>query len=218
MGVRGSLTVLAVCAALAACATDAQKQAETMQSGLEAARQGESACLAQLRGTPAVARVLTVLALDEDDPAKLHKLSDPRTADDDLRRDLVEAHQAVLPCRSTLKNGLAAVHPSYVEVASATFAAQDRVLLGLLNGQLTIGAANEGFLEINRLSRAAWLQTSGALDQQLADAHAAEMQQRAAVAMALQQWSVQQQMVESMNRPTTTNCTAIGNMLNCQPF
>jgi hypothetical protein len=46
------------------------------------------------------------------------------------------------------------------------------------------------------------------------------VQRRAAVGEALQQWSMQQQILRTMNRSTTTttNCTAFGNTLSCRSF
>jgi hypothetical protein len=47
-------------------------------------------------------------------------------------------------------------------------------------------------------------------------AQQAELQRRAAAASALQQWSYQQQVLNSLNRPTTTNCSVTGGFINCQ--
>ena len=56
-----------------------------------------------------------------------------------------------------------------------------------------MGAANQRHLEIDWLSDDAWASASGAMGQQLASKHAAELERRTAMAGARQQWSSQQQ-------------------------
>jgi hypothetical protein len=54
------------------------------------------------------------------------------------------------------------------------------------------------------------------MNRDLLAAQQAELQQRAAAAMALQQWSYQQQVLNSLNRPTSTNCSVTSGYINCQ--
>ena len=210
--------LLAGCIGVAGCATQAERQAESMDTILQNAQQAEQSCLAEVKTDPVVNNVLTYLVIDEDDPNKLVKLSDNRYVDTNISDSLIYAQQRVGPCRSLAKSAYGEAHPALAEVASATFAAQDRILLALINGQATFGEANQALLEVDRLSHQAWNETTGMIQQQLASAHAQEMQQRQAAALALQQYSLQQQLINNMNRPTTTHCNAFGNTLNCNTF
>ncbi len=56
------------------------------------------------------------------------------------------------------------------------------------------------------------------MGQRLAGAHAAELERRQAGALALQQWSAQQQQRGAPSRPTTTTCRDVAGTLTCDTF
>lgn len=217
--------LLAATLATGACSTAAQRQAATMDNGLVAARQQRDACYSQAMGDPIVGRVLNYIVTGSDDPQKLVKMSDQRFTDDHARQDLIEAHKRVLPCRNIEKAQFGAVDPAYGQVLALTHDAQDSVLLALLNNQINVGQANQRLLEIDRASDGAWEEASASITQRLGNAHTAEMQQRQSAALAMQQFSYQQQqlanqqrLLNGLNRPTTTRCQAYGNTINCNSF
>jgi hypothetical protein len=200
------LGALIACAILGACTTQAQQQ----QAALEAV----NACYEQAWSTPAGMRAESYIVMGEDDPVKLQKLGDQRFVDEAMRNDLIEVDQARLACRKMERDRSAALHPALGQVTASTFAAHDSVLLALINGQVSVGKANEAYLEVGRLYEKAWVETGMAVDQQRAAAYAAQEQQRQAGLNMLQQWALQQQ----PRRSTTTNCTTFGDTLNCRSF
>lgn len=118
-------------------------------------------------------------------------------------------------CRRLTLEGLASIHPALVTWQSGCYARSDAALVRLVRQEVTYGDHNAAALDRFQRCRSELFETAQAIDAQTANAHAYEMQQRQNAARALQQWSYQQSIVQSLNRPRMTNCTYNGPFLNC---
>lgn len=103
----------------------------------------------------------------------------------------------------------------------------DEIYLKLLKGEITIGEANEAKLKALSQHRIDWTNASNELQANLRTMHDSEMAGKRQAAATLQQQQFQRQMMYQQqmqnvfnNRPpvtptVTTNCTTLGNQINC---
>jgi hypothetical protein len=151
-------------------------------------------------------------------PVSLAHLADTTIPSEQDRQDVIAYHAATLPCRTQMLDGYRQVAPALATITREYFDILDVIYLRLAEGGTSYGEANRAKTELDSLYERAWQETIAAIDRDLALAQQAELQQRAATAMALQQWSYQQQVLNSLNRPTTTNCSMAGGLINCQSY
>ena len=196
--------VFIILVGLVGCATNTEQQAVRMSKGINAALYAENSCLQRTLSKPAVARSFTFLVSGNDDPDKLQKQNDPQYIDDILYADLVRAHQLRQPCRAAFESQLGSIHSSYAQAVEAAFAANEQVLLELLNRRITIGQANQKFVQIDLLYDQAWHEAGKEVDRQLAARHQVEMQQQQSVTAAMQNFYVQQQALRKFGKISTS--------------
>jgi hypothetical protein len=103
----------------------------------------------------------------------------------------------------------------------------DEIYLKLLKGEITIGEANEAKLKALSQHKIDWTNVSNELQASLRTRHDSEMAEKRQAAATLQQQQFQRQMMYQQqmqnvfnNRPpitptVTTNCTTLGNQINC---
>jgi hypothetical protein len=207
------------------CATQAQIQLQQMQQQTDEVDIRANACFQQARASDVGQRLLQILVGDESDTPALQKALINRVASEREKNDLIDFRTMQQPCRTQIIEGFSKVHPLLVNVWAKIFAENDEMVLKILKGEITIGDANAWSLKMSPLRLQAFTEVSMQINQELRNAHAFELQQRAAAALSLQQWAYQeqllqqhQQVINSLNRPTYTNCRFIGNNVNCTSY
>ena len=123
----------------------------------------------------------------------------------------------------------------YLSVTLKTYNAFDAMYLRLLKGEITIGEANERRADAIMQAQADWEKATGDVSARLNQMHNNEvndrnqraaamlpylMQQQQNQQMQQQLWYQQQMQAITNNRPvlvapTTTNCTRLGDQVNC---
>ena len=90
---------------------------------------------------------------------------------------------------------------------------------------MTIGEYNTAKRARNMEEASDYRRVENQINKRLDQSHEAEMANRRAAAQSLQQWSYQQQllhqnqqMINSINRRTYTNCNYYGNTIRCTSF
>jgi hypothetical protein len=193
--------VLAAGLAVAGCARiagqlDAQESAKNFKS-----------CMQEIRATPEGQLVSARLwRFDETDTAS--KLSDPNPFSKSERDALVTTHNLLQRCRQiilTHDNRYAAWETPYWQ---EFFQRSDEIFYKLASGEISVGLANKLAIESNGK-----FQTDVARGH--ANAVAVEEVQRQQAAQAMMQAGAQILASQSQNRVTTTNCSWMGNTLNC---
>jgi hypothetical protein len=210
-----------------ACSTAAEKQINAIVNQIALAQQATSACYAGISNDPVMIRVGEYMLSRNDDPRKMEKLSDQRALPPEVHQDILGSYRLIANCEKVELDALGRAHPAYRDLLTARNDAKEMVIVGLLNGVISIGQANQDLIYIDDLAMRAWTETNRAIGQQLAQADAQERQRWAATAMALQQYSYQQQqlqlqrqqqMNDALNRQLNTNCQIYGNQINCYSF
>jgi hypothetical protein len=197
-GIVSAATVAALAAlALAGCA----------QMAAQRAAGKATECLQVLRTTEE-AKILRARIWQNDGTDTSDKLSDPKPLTKAERDALVRQHAQVLPCRQIIidhDNQFAAWETPYWQ---AFFERSDAIYLRLASGEMAVGAANR--LSIESLGR---FQTE--VSRGHAEAVQIEEMRRQRAAEAMLQASALILASQPRTTTTTTNCTWMGNNLNC---
>jgi hypothetical protein len=161
-------------------------------------------CVKTARGTPEGQIVFARLWVG-DGSDNADKLVDPKPLTKDERNALLQYHNQVQACRQIViahDNRYAAWETPYWQ---ELFQRSDAITFKLASGEIPVGVANRLGIESKvDVSRAH------------ADAVRVEEAQRQRAAEAMLQASTQ--LVASQPKMTTTNCTWLGNSLNCTSF
>ena len=216
------LYVAAFTLLVAACATQAQKQAQIITSQLNYTNAEAEKCIAQIKKEDVYLRVNQFAILDLNDPDAVIKMTIDRFATESEKNDLLQLHSLITGCRKQILENLAKVHPDFTALMAKKFAEADENLVYIMKNDMTLGEANE--VTNKRLSdlQSEWNSVAKNIAQQLESANQSELLNRQRAAAAMQQWSYQQQLllqnqqlINSVNRPIMTNCNYIGNSINC---
>jgi hypothetical protein len=165
------------------------------------------ACAAEVKATPEARLVFTRLwAFDDTDTSS--KLSDKAPLTKEQRDALVVCHNRNEKCRQIIVNHdvrFAAWELPYWE---RLFQRGDAIVTKLAAGEIPVGVANQLLIQVNDEFKVAVSQGNAQ-----AAAIAAERQQRASEAMM--QAGSQMIAASQQHSMTTTNCSWLGNTLNC---
>ena len=201
--------------AMSSCATQAQRQAETISTGIQQSYEVAKGCFEGANSSFAHTNLYKSFPPP---PVSLAHLADTTLPSEQDRQDLIAYHAATLPCRTQMLDDYKRFAPSLATVQREYFDILDVIYLRLAEGSISYGEANRAKVELDGIYERAWQEAITTINRDLMAAQHAELQQRAAAAMALQQWSYQQQVLNSLNRPTTTNCALTGGFINCQNY
>jgi hypothetical protein len=170
-----------------------------------AARDNFKKCVTEYKATPE-AQMLAPRIWQGDGTDNAEKLSDPKPLTPVERDALVKGHNKMLQCRRIIvshDNVFAAWELPHWQ---ALFARDDQIFTKLASGELPVGVANK--LIIESIDQFQVEQSRGQAEetrfQQVQGERRAEAAMQASATMAA-----------SQPRMTTTNCTWIGNSINC---
>lgn len=157
--------------------------------------------------------------------ASLDRGDTRQLATPDERRQVVDYHRALGPCRQITLHYLGQVNGLSVTAMNDTYRMQDEALLMLVRGEANWDAASRMIRSAEQAFAVRQTQIEQGINAQLNQQHMAEVAQRQAVSGALmatgyamQQNAMQQQMMDAANRPLTTNCTRMGHFVNCRTY
>jgi hypothetical protein len=211
--------LLGLALALSACSaarTTQERPAVSLAKGLRAAGEAQGACYAGLRADPATARVVAYTVVGPGDSALARKTRDRRKVSDEMLHDLVQVRRATEACRALARERFGAIDPAYVEVLTTTQEAEDSILLGMLNRRIRVGEANRRFLELDKLSDAAFEATTASLTPRPDDTPAAVALRRDVAAAAVRRLAEERQALERLRETRTAgSCKASGPGVDC---
>lgn len=214
---------MTIAAALGACQTDAQREAQQINDKVAAARAIYEPCFAKVEATPQFQGILAKMpARGTTEQPPLEVLANQDQVTPQEVTDLYAMHQARQPCRRIALESIGQIHPALVSIFAEANAAQDQDYVRLVTGEISWGDYAQSFVNRRNQLAGRLQQTASEIDRQLANAHAYELEQRQRASQALTQWSAQQQLLyqqqQMMGRPMLTNCRYAGTFLNCTTF
>jgi hypothetical protein len=213
---------LVAAALLVACATRAERTASNIRAVAEVSNAETRACVANA----AVGHddLAVHMPLDGTGATLLQQADESLITPGDAR-SLGVWHAALQKCREARLRAITPVAANVADANAAGFLKADQVYLALLQRKLTWGAANRELAAVRAEAQHNILAATSRLNAELQQADAAEREQRAAAVAAIgqavaaaSQAAQQQQLINSLNRPVTTNCNRLGSTVNCVSY
>jgi hypothetical protein len=170
-----------------------------------AARDNFKKCVAEYRATPE-AQILAIRIWQGDGTDNAERLSDPNRLTPVERDALVKGHSKLLQCRQIiLSHGKAFAAREFAHW-QALFARDDQIYTKLASGELPVGVANKLIIE-----------STGQFQVEQSRGQADETRFRQVQGERRAEAVIQANAVMAVNQPrmTTTNCTWVGNSINC---
>src|SRR5208282_3187602 len=128
-------------------------------------------------------------------------------------------------CRTQVIEDVVKFLPGVIPMLTQLYHGSDLVMVDLIQRKVTWGEFNKRRMALIDDYTAKVQAFSDQLDRDLLASHRAELAQRQAAFNALSQWSYQQQtlwqnqqLINTLSRPTFTHCTTTGNTVNCSSY
>jgi len=234
------LAALALFFALVGCETNrpiptqAQAENDRLSRQVASAREAEKLCVDEMEKEPDYKRTYDeIIYKRNDSPNKFDLMTNKNRLNEEQVEVLKRFVRISVKCREVSIAALSGT--PYAAVQTKIFSAFDAMYLKLMKGEITIGEANERRAEAIMQAQAEWERASGDLGARLNQMHNNEvndrnqratamlpyiMQQQQNQQMQQQLWYQQQMQAITNNRPvlvapTTTNCTRLGDQVNC---
>ena len=200
---------------LAGCQTTAQKQMAHLRETQNLMAQNAQWCIQHIEANPTYQSLAVHISLNGNRPPSLQQLADNNYPDESEVKLLFSFHNDLIKCREQAIQALNASMPGAVPTLVAGYHAADLVTADLIQRKITYGESNKRIMAL-RDEYLVKLQTIGnQVDRELEQAHLQEIErQRQAMQSALMQW----QYLNSINRPTTTNCITSNIGVNCTSY
>jgi len=145
----------------------------------------------------------------------MRQLTDETLPTMEEARLLAERHDQIVPCRKRAYEQMMVVAPGIANALLNGWTEWDANLAQLVERKITWAQATRRSQDIGAQTRAEARAADQQITGELRAEHEAELDRRQQAAEALMQWSAQQQMINSLNRPTFTTCNAMGTFVNC---
>lgn len=232
-------TLLCACETMKPQQSEAQFEQSRISQQVKSTFENAKPCIDGIRADPKIQRVWTELLYESEDAANKYALMTNKEKPTEEQIEYLKQSVPILTkCRQIIVNGLGGT--PYLAVILKYNNTIDSIYLRLMRGEVTIGGANEEKSNAVAQQRSDWAKSATELDTRLRAMHNEEMQGRRQAAAAMLPYFLQQQQNQQMqqqllyqqqmqsitnNRPIlvaptinptiTTNCTTIGNQVNC---
>lgn len=203
---------------LTGCATAAHREGEGIRASLRAANEQAAACVAQVNANPAFAELERHRPAADIHQATLSQLTDQTFATSHEVDLISERRGPVIVCQKPFVDVYMAQAPALGIVWMERFSRADADVLQLAQRHISWGeyvTRSKNLADDTRLKLVA---TGQRLDADENARNQQELAQRAAAAQAFSQSMQQQQMINNMNRPVTTNCNRFGSSVSCTTY
>lgn len=217
--------VIFACLLIASCQTMAQRQAISIRENTLEANQKARACVHAIEVNPSYQSIAQHIPLNGNVEPTLAQLADKGVPSKKDIQIIIAVHNDLSVCRERAIEDYMKATPSIIPTLVQAFHASDLVTVDLIQRKITWGKANKKLLALKDKFRAKLQDAFNQIDRNLTASHRAELEQRQRAIDALSQWSYQQQvlmqnqqLINTLNRPVTTNCTAYGNSVHCSSY
>jgi hypothetical protein len=212
------LCLLAVVAVLTGCATAAQRQAQQSGVAIREAMTQFKACVVPILDKPEYAPLLVHTPDIDTGQHTMAQLTDETIPSVEDARLFGARFDDSNPCRSRLLTALSTARPDVVPILARSYTHGSAIVVLIVERKITWAEAarrsqenSDNLREQLTLADRQWIADLNA-------SHQAELAQRQAASSALMQWSEQQQLINSINRPVQTNCSHMGAVTNCTSY
>jgi hypothetical protein len=220
-GERNMRRLICTClllALLGGCATAAENEVERQQQALKEGREAATACWDRAESLQAFKMVEAKLP-SRSGPISMALQANTSRLTPEEATALLDFHREGLSvCRELMLQSAAKVSALLPPVLAEAFAAQDQQYVRLIKREISWGDYATAAVQRRAAFDAAIAKAGQQNRNQLEASHDREMARRAQAAQAMQTYIYQQQVINAINRPVTTNCYRVGAMVNCTSY
>jgi hypothetical protein len=223
MGVRIAAMLL-IASGLGGCTTAAQRQLATINTEASETQKNYKSCIADVAANSEFARILKHVPIDGG-PATLEQKADQSFATAQEAKVVLAWRADFGDCRQALNTAEQSFAPTLMPALLEAQNASDSVWVKVVHRELNWGGALQQLADIQTTIREKSQQVGKEMTAELQQEHQAEMAQRHAVASAFAQAAHnfaeqqnQQQMINAINRPRTTDCNGFGYSVSCTSY
>jgi hypothetical protein len=216
-----SVWLVLIFAAALGCTTAAQTQGELVKRNVQEATQRLRPCFEAIETNPTYKGLADRIPIGSG-PSTLMQLGNTGLATKDEVELIVKRHNDLLPCREKYITEMMNILPGLIPTIVETYHKADLVWVDLMQANINWGEGNKRRAVVIDEFRFKIQAAANALVQQLAASHNAELVQRQAALSSLSQWADRQtallqnqQLINTLNRPRVTTCTAFGRTVQC---
>ena len=222
---RHIVRICALVSLLAGCATTAQREGDQIAERLQHANAGRNICEHKVNFDPAYAALDKHLRLTTDAEATLPQMTDGSKASPHEVALLSNRRSSIVSCRTEFVNKITAVTPTIALIWVVYYDLNDKNLVDLSTGKISWGEYISRWRSLNAAHSANLMHEGQIIVAQLSAKNQQEIAQRRAaidalnqIAYGLQMYNQQQQIINNMNRPTTTHCNSWGGDTTCTTY
>jgi hypothetical protein len=205
------------------CASQAQLRSNAMQQAFDDALTKNRACRDSMKLNTSVIFAFNNFLIENDNSQnKYTLLSSNQKLNKDMQQHFINFLNENSKCRGLAIENASKVHAALVIPIVERQRRNDNLGARLLSSEITIGEFNRGLQDSASQYDRDFRLAQSEIDRELQNSHNYEMQSRQRAALIMQNWSIQQQQLyqnqmlyNNLNRPVTTNCSVIGNFVNC---
>ncbi len=193
--------------------TVSNQQALIINKKLDEKYEIYKSCFKKIESTPEALYVKkNILVIGKEADNKFLLLGSKKSLSDADKKILLIRLGQIYDCNKVTLQSLSNIYIPYANAMSAKMQRNDIVFAKLISGAMNIGEANQALLANETLYAKEWNDARTLRNNQIAQAHFAELQDRNAKTIILQN------MLNSMYLPNSssiTTCTPIGGTINC---
>lgn len=222
-----SISIILALILITGCQTAAIKKAKWIHSNMQASTQQNKACIDNVTNNPAYGNLFSHLPRPKD-ITPMHMADTSRPTKEDVK-NIIAIYNEDSQCRKEAIEDVSRIVPSLVPILVDAYRAYDLVTADLIERKISWGEANKRRSDVHSEAMKNLRAGMSRVVEELKMAHSAEISNRRAVinatADSLNEWGKQQQaladraqkqqLIDSLNRPRSTNCQTIGNMVQC---
>lgn len=208
------LSIIAI--VFAGCAnnqTITNQRAESLNAKLDENKIIFQSCIKKIEDTSEAIYVRKNIVLSSSDAEnKFELLSSTAKLNEEGKKVLLKRLAQVYDCNKAGLVSLSSIYTPYANAMSASMQRNDVIYAKLLNGTMNIGEANQALLASRTQYAKEWDDARAIRNSQIARDHNAELQDRNAKTMILQN------MLNNMSLPSTnaiTTCNTVGGSVSC---
>jgi hypothetical protein len=216
--------IAAASLSLAGCATEAQRIASSIRSQSAEAVAAGKQCLSEIAANPQYASIAKHAPLDGT-PASVAQKADESLATPQEAQTVLAWRSDIGQCRQTFTESAQRFAPAAVPALLEASNASDAVWVKVVHRQITWGTALQQAADIQAAIQAKGVEVEKEMQASLEQQNQTELAQRRAVAAAFGQAlkdasdnMQRQQLINAIDRPRTTNCSAFGNSASCATY
>lgn len=216
MNFKSSFVIIFLMSFLSACAnnqTVANQRAEALNTKLDENKVIFESCFKKIENTSEAIYVRNNILITNDDAKnKFDLLSSTKKLNEEDKKIFLRRLAQTYECNKVGLVALSSTYTPYANAMSASMQRNDVIYAKLINGTMNIGEANQALLASKSQYAKDWEDARTIRNSQIAQAHNAELQDRNAKTIILQN------MLNSMSMPSSTSittCSPLGSSISC---